>query len=213
MNGERGEAAIKAHGEIAEGRTGDSHRGVEVGLGERERFLDPDVLVGPERRAGETAMFVVAGRDEECLDPGVIKHRGHIGGRRRGRTSQQLRGKPVGGSEDGRRRTLATEFRHQDAGSKIAATDDADAAGGTGIPIRTWQRPGQRLVRDGVFDEQAVGAGTAEVVVDLRCGGKRMARSEQRGDVERTGSHQRENFVEVGASRRRVGRIRRTVGA
>ena len=46
---------------------------VEVSLGERQRLLDPDVLVGPERRADEFAVLRVAGRDKDRLDPGVVE--------------------------------------------------------------------------------------------------------------------------------------------
>ena len=64
-DGERGEATIEADGKVARRRTGDGHRGVEVGFRECERLLDPDVLAGPERRADEFAVFSVAGRDED----------------------------------------------------------------------------------------------------------------------------------------------------
>ena len=64
-DGERGEATIEADGKKARRRTGDGHRGVEVGLRECERLLDPDVLAGPERLTDEFAVLSVAGRDED----------------------------------------------------------------------------------------------------------------------------------------------------
>ena len=62
--GEWGETTIEADGKKARRRTGEGHRGVEVGFRECERLLDPDVLAGPERRADEFAVLSVAGRDE-----------------------------------------------------------------------------------------------------------------------------------------------------
>jgi hypothetical protein len=64
-DGKRREATIKADGEESRGRACDGHRGIEVGFGERERLLDPDVLPGPERGTGKFAVFIMSGCDED----------------------------------------------------------------------------------------------------------------------------------------------------
>ena len=134
-DGKRREAAIEADGEDGRRSAGDGHGGIEIGLRQCERLLDPDGLTGSEGGTGEFAMLIMTGRDEDLRQPRVIEQRGHIGGRGRGGTGEELRGKSIGGSEGRRRRGLATQLRHEDAGSEVAAADDADAAGGTAIPI------------------------------------------------------------------------------
>jgi len=210
-DGERGEAAVEADGEEGGGTPRDGQRGIEVGLGERERLLDPDGLAGGQRRAGELAMSSVTRGDEDRGDLPVGQHRVDVGCRGRGVTGEQLRGKAVGGDEGGRRRALAPELRHEDAGGEVAAADDDDAAGRAAVPIRARQGAEASLIRDGILDQQSVGAQATQVVVELRRGGERMPGGQQRGDVERAGSHQREDLGEVGPGGRRIGRIRGAV--
>ncbi len=197
-DGERGEAPVEADGEDPGRRTRHGQRGVEVILGERERLLDPDMLVGAERRAGQCAVFGMTGGDEDLIDARIVERRGHIGGRRRGGPGEQLRRKAVGRDEGRRRRALATELRHEHAGGEVAATDDGVAAYGAAVPIRARRCADERLVRDGVLDEQAVGTGATQVIVDLRSRRQRVAGSQQRGHIEGTRSHQGEDFGEVG---------------
>ena len=46
---------------------------VEIGLGERERLLDPDILASSEGRPDEFAVITVPGRDEDRPDGHVIE--------------------------------------------------------------------------------------------------------------------------------------------
>ena len=99
----------------------------------------------------------------------MIQERGDIG-RRSGRgAGEELGRQAVRGSEDGGRSTGRTESRDEDAGGEVTATDDTDAAGGSGVPVDTGQGAGERFVRNGVFDDEAEGARATEIVVDLRC--------------------------------------------
>ena len=196
---QRGEAAIEADGKDARRRTGDRHGRVEVRFGERQRLLDPDGFVGDERGAGERAMLIMTGRDEDRRETRVVKQHRRLGRRGRGGTGEQLGRKPVGRSEDGRSRRERTQRRDEDAGGEVTATDDAEATGHHAIAVEAGNRPGERVVRGGVFDDQAEGAGATQVIVDLWCFGERMTRRQQRGDIESAGGHEREDLVEVDA--------------